>query len=70
MISKLVDAVNQIITGTYMNIKGQGHSFTLVQGHSDSKFSNFFFLETARPIEPNFMWSLHGMGERKLDQTV
>ena len=34
-----------------MNIKGQGHSLTLVQGHSDSTFSNFFSLETARPTE-------------------
>ena len=42
-----------------MNIKGQGrslilvqgHSLTLVQGHSDSTFSNFFFLESAWPIE-------------------
>ena len=34
-----------------MNLKGQGHSLTLVQGHSDSTFSNFFSLETARPIE-------------------
>ena len=25
-----------------MNIKGQGHSLTFVQGHSDSTFSNFF----------------------------
>ena len=31
-----------------------GHSLTLVQGHSDSTFSNFFFLETARPIEAKF----------------
>ena len=38
---------------TYMNIKGQGHSLTLVQGHSDSTFS-FFFLETAWPIEVKF----------------
>ena len=36
----------------YMNIKG--HSLTLVQGHSDSTFSNFFSLETARPIEAKF----------------
>ena len=35
-----------------MNIKRQGHSLTLVQGHSDSTFSNFFPLETARPVEP------------------
>ena len=37
-----------------MNIKGQGHSLTLVQSHSDSTFSNFFFLETAWPIEAKF----------------
>ena len=33
-----------------MNINGQGHSLTLIQGYSDSTFS-FFFLETAWPIE-------------------
>ena len=41
----------------YMNlydIKGQGHLLTLVQGHSDLTFSNFFFLETAKPIEAKF----------------
>ena len=37
-----------------MNVKGQGHSLTLVQGHSDSTFSNFFSLETTRPIEAKF----------------
>ena len=37
-----------------MNINGQGHSLTLVQGHSDSTYSNFFSLETARPIEAKF----------------
>ena len=38
-----------------MNINGQGHSLTLVQGHSsDSTFSNFFFLEIATPIEATF----------------
>ena len=37
-----------------MNIKGQGHSLTLVQGHSNSTFSDFFSLETSRPIEANF----------------
>ena len=51
--SKLEDAVN---------IKGQGHSLTLVQGHPDSTFSSFFSLETARLIKPNFTWSLHGTG--------
>ena len=37
-----------------MNIKGQSHLLTLVQGHSDSTFSNFFSLETAGPIEAKF----------------
>ena len=36
-----------------MNISGQGHSLTFVQGHSDSTFSNVS-LETPRPIEANF----------------
>ena len=37
-----------------MNIKGQDHLLTLVQGHSDSTYSNFFSLETAKPIEAKF----------------
>ena len=37
-----------------MNIKGQGHSLTLVRSHSDSTFSNFFSLETAGLIETKF----------------
>ena len=37
-----------------MTIKGQGHSVTLVQGHSDSTFVNFFSLETTKPIEAKF----------------
>ena len=37
-----------------MNIEVQGHSLILVQGHSDSAYSNFFSLETARPIEAKF----------------
>ena len=37
-----------------MNMKCQGHSLTLVQGHSDSRFSNCFFLETAWPIKAKF----------------
>ena len=53
MMSKLEDAVN---------IKDQGYSLTLVQGHPDSTFSSFFSLETDRLMKPNFMWSLHGMG--------
>ena len=37
-----------------MNVKGQGHSLTLVQGHSYSTFSNFFSLETTVSIEAKF----------------
>ena len=37
-----------------MIIKGQGHSLTLVQGFSDSTFSNLFSLETAWPIVAKF----------------
>ena len=37
-----------------MTIKVQGHSLALVQGHSDSTFSNFIFLETIWPIEGEF----------------
>ena len=37
-----------------MTIEGQGHSLTLVPGHSDSKFSNFFLLETPGTIEAKF----------------
>ena len=37
-----------------MNIKDQGHSLTLVQGHLDSTFSNIFSLKTAKPIEAKF----------------
>ena len=41
----------------YLNFyecQGSGHSLTLDQGYSDSTFSNFFSLETARPIEVKF----------------
>ena len=37
-----------------MNIKGQSHSLTLVQSHSDSIFSDFFSLETTWRIEAKF----------------
>ena len=51
-------------TWIYRNIKGQGHSLTLVQGHSDSTFSNFFVLETAEPIEAKFYMELSRFGEK------
>ena len=50
-------------TRIFMKIKGHGHSLTLVQDHSDSTFSNFFSLETARAIEPKFHVELPWDGE-------
>ena len=37
-----------------MNIKGQGHSLTFIEGHSGSTISNFFSLETPKQIEAKF----------------
>ena len=37
-----------------MNIKGQGHSVSFVQGHSDSTFANFFSLEKGKLFEAKF----------------
>ena len=53
----------------YMN-KGQGHSLTLVQGHSDSTFANFFPEKPLGRLKPKLTWSLNGMGERKFIQMV
>ena len=49
-----------------MNIKVQGHSLTLDQGHSDS----IFFPETARPIEAKFHVDPPWDGERSLFKMV
>ena len=54
MISQLVDAVNEMSKWNFMNINGHGHWLTFVQGHSDSTFSNYFLLETAKSIETKF----------------
>ena len=43
---------------------------TLVQGHSNSTFSNFFPQKLLGPLKLNFMWILHGMGQRKFVQMV
>ena len=37
-----------------MNIKGQDHSLTFIQGHSGSTFLNFFSLEIPKQIEIKF----------------
>ena len=49
-----------------MTIKGQGYSLTLVTGHSDSTFANFFSLETARLIEAKFHVEPPWDGETKI----
>ena len=54
MILKLVDAVNQMSTRSFMNIKSKGHSLTFIQGHSDLTFSNFFSLDTPKQIKAKF----------------
>ena len=54
MMSVLVYAVNVMSTWTYMNIRGQGHSLTLVRFIQIQPFSNFFFLETAGSFETKF----------------
>ena len=53
-----------------MNIKGQGHLLNLLQGHSDSTFSNFVSLETARPIEAKSHVAHPWDGERKFVQML
>ena len=53
-------------TWTFMNIKGQGHSLTLVQSHLDSTFLNSFSLETTRPIEAKFHVEPPRDGEMKV----
>ena len=37
---------------------------------ASSAFSNNISSETARPIETNYMWNRHGMGEQKFVQNV
>ena len=54
-----------------MNIKGKGHSLTFVQGHLRfTTYSNFFSLETARPIEAKFHVELPRDGGMKFVQMV
>ena len=38
----------------FMNVKGQDHSLTVVQSHSDSTFLNFLSSKSTRPIEAKF----------------
>ena len=50
----LVHIVKWMSTWRFMTTKGQGHSLTFVQGHSDSTFSNVFSKTNTRPLEAEF----------------
>ena len=50
---KVVDAINQMSTWSFMSTKSQGHSLTW-SNHSDSIFLNFLFSITTWPIEAKF----------------
>ena len=54
MMSKLVNAVNEMSTWICMNIKGQGHPLTLVQGHQCQHFQTSFPEKTTMPTEAKF----------------
>ena len=43
-----------------MSIKGQGHSLTLVKGHSDFKVKTCFSQKQLGDLEPKFIWKLEG----------
>ena len=77
MITKLVDAVNWICTWTFMTIKGQGVSLTFVIQWPLSKVSQIQHFQTSflkkkilHRLESYFMWSLHGMEERRWVQML
>ena len=47
------------------SIKGQGHSLTLVKGHSDFKGKPCFSQKQLGNLEPKFKWKLEGEQEWK-----
>ena len=44
-------------------IKGQGHSLTMVKGHSDFKVKTCFSEKQQGDLEPKFIWKLEGEWE-------
>ena len=56
MMSKLVDALSRLMTKPTVCIKGQGHSLTLVQGHSDSTFYLFIYLVISDYMLDKGLW--------------
>ena len=53
-----------------MDIKGKGYSLTFVESHSDSTFSNFFSLETSRPVEAKFYMEPAQDAGKKVSQMI
>ena len=51
-----------------MSIKGQGHSLTLVKGHSDFNVKTCFSQKQLGDLEPKFIWQLEGEKEWKFIQ--
>ena len=51
-----------------MSIKGQDHSLTLVNGHSEFKVKTCFSQKQLGDLEPKFIWKLEGEWEWKFIQ--
>ena len=51
-----------------MSVKGQGHSLTMVKGHSDFKVKTCFSQKQLGYLEPKFIWKLKGEWEWKFIQ--
>ena len=54
MFSKLVVALNEISKRSYVSAKGQVHSLTLAEGHSDFKIKSCFSQKLLGHLKPNF----------------
>ena len=53
---------------SWVGIKSQGHSLTLVKGHSDFKVKTCFSQKQLGDLEPEFIWKLKGKWDRKFIQ--
>ena len=53
---------------SWVSIKSQGHSLTLIKGHSDFKVKTCFSLKKSGNLEPKLIWKLKGEWEWKFIQ--
>ena len=53
---------------SWVSVKGQGHSLTLVKGHSDFKGKTWFSQKQLGHLEPKLTWKLKGEWEWKFIQ--